>query len=85
MDKQETNNYWCWRMGQPPSNATAIGPESAARDYAARKLGGKLHEQAPVGGKRAQSMDVIVASADGSGVFTFEVTAELTSRRLGGE
>ena len=83
MDECRIFEFWCWTTGQTPSRIAAEGPESAARDYAARRLRDGLAGQAPIT-SRPQSIDVVVVYADGSQLSRFGVMAELTSRRLGG-
>jgi hypothetical protein len=76
-DEDTTYAYWCWRANEEPEKHVVMGPETAAREYAAKRL--DLGRLTSMGGPHEASVIVNVARTDGESFHKITVSVSLDS------
>lgn len=82
MTEHEKHDYICWAGQQEPARITAIGPETAAREYAVFFFTPSLGKLVPLDSPDRIVREVTVMEPDGSHSRKIRVTLSLESRLL---
>jgi hypothetical protein len=78
----ESQAFWCWMGSQEPEAHEAIGPETAAREYAVSQAAPGLQRMTALDSPDKMGLLVNVARRDGSSLQQVTVTLSLESRMV---